>query len=321
MEKSYKNLPQIVILNGDHSEITEDDPLNICESTQENNQNDVLQFHEVKNATNIIGVLPRDILNASLQEEAKRQFKCGVCCETFDQVSDFKAHAKFEHKGQEYFDCFRAKEKSGKTAEFTHEEKRQYRCEICFKTCDHANILKVHAKVHDQKMNDKCGICYETFDQVNLFKLHAKVHEAKRNYKCGICYETFDQANLFKLHAKVLKEKNDYQCGICYETFDQANLFKVHAKVHEEKMNYQCGICYETFEQANIFKLHAKVHEEKRNHKCGICYETFDQQDLFKLHADSVHNMSKGSVLYARDFSKKAIDIYNQSLGISAAKE
>lgn len=287
-------MPQIVILNGDHSEITEDDPLNICNSTQENNQNNILQSHEVKNDTNIIGVLPRDILNASLKEEDKRQFKCGVCFETFDKVSDFKAHAKSEHKGQEYFDCFRAKEKSEKTLEITHEEKRQYKCGVCFKTFDHENILKVHAKVHEKKRSYKCGICYETFDQVNIFKLHAKVHEEKINYKCGVCYETFDHANMFKVHAKVHEEKSNYKCDICSETFDKAYLFEQHSKsMHKEKRQY--------------------------NYKCGNCYETFDQEYLFKLHANSIHNMGKADAFIS--FSKKAIYIYNQSLGISVANE
>ena len=62
MEQSYKNLPQIVLLNGDHSEITEDDPLNICDSTQEYKQIDLLQSHEVENGTDIIGALTKDIL-------------------------------------------------------------------------------------------------------------------------------------------------------------------------------------------------------------------------------------------------------------------
>ena len=284
MEQSCQNLSQIVHLNVDQSEITEDDPLNICDSTQEYKQIDLLQSHEVENGTDIIGLLPRDILREachtvynikyarkdSLKAEEKRLFKCGVCGETFDEVSDFKAHAKSEHKGQEYFDCFRAKEKSVKTQEFVHEEKRPYICGICFIPFDHANQLKYH-----------------------VYKLHS--HEEKINYKCGICYETFDDANLFMLHAKVHEEKKrDYKCGICYETFDKAALFKQHANsMHKEKRQY--------------------------NFKCGICYETFDQEYLFQLHANSIHNMGKNDALVG--FSKKVIDIYNQSLGVSVANE
>ena len=62
MEQSCQNLSQIVHLNVDQSEITEDDPLNICDSTQEYKQIDLLQPHEVENGTNTIGLLPRDIL-------------------------------------------------------------------------------------------------------------------------------------------------------------------------------------------------------------------------------------------------------------------
>ena len=263
MEQSCQNLSQIVILNVDQSEITEDDPLNTYDSTQENTQNDILQFHEVKNDTKIIAVLPRDNPNASLKAEGKRHFKCGVCGETFNQVSDFKAHAKSEHKGQEYFDCFRAKEKPAKTLEFAHKGK----CGICFIPFDHPNQLKYHiAKVHEEKRSYKCGICYETFDQVNIFQLHGKVHEEKINYKCGICYETFDNPDLFKQHAN---------------------------SMHKEKIKYK--------------------------YKCGICYETFDQEYLFQLHANSIHNMGKNDAILS--FSKKALDIYNQSLGVSVAKE
>ena len=91
MEQSCQNLSQTVILNVDQSEVTENDPLNICDSTQENKQIDLLQSHEVENGTDIIGVLPSDILNARLKAEEKRLFKCGVCCKSFDQVSYFES--------------------------------------------------------------------------------------------------------------------------------------------------------------------------------------------------------------------------------------
>ena len=99
---------------------------------------------------------------------------------------------------------------------------KDMKCEICLKTFEKQNILRVHLVSHSDSTPYTCYICNTSFKLNYRLAKHMKKHDA-RPYNCSLCAKTFSTEARRNNHVASLcdfrKPIPDLECTACGYTF------------------------------------------------------------------------------------------------------
>lgn len=119
----------------------------------------------------------------------KKEIKCNICNQLFDNLNTLKFHKQTEHT-----------------------LKKPFKCEKCLKEFNFEINLIIHIASH-QTDYLKCPICYLDFQRQSSFQGHLKNHMKNDNFNCNHCEEEFEYEENFKKHKinqhKKSSENND----------------------------------------------------------------------------------------------------------------
>ena len=170
-------------------------------------------------------------------ETKKGEYPCSRCGYVFKLEMHLEKHnqtmpdCKPEMTNEEILKLRRLEEISFHdpvTGEFRKKSYKQLlankdmKCEICLKTFDKQNILRVHLVSHSDSTPYTCYICNTSFKLNYRLAKHMKKHDA-RPYNCSLCARTFSTEARRNNHVASLCEYRkpipDLECTSCGYSF------------------------------------------------------------------------------------------------------
>ena len=91
--------------------------------------------------------------------------------------------------------------------------------------------LKAHMKTHEQIRNFKCDVCEKSFSSISALKKHFDgVHERIRKFKCNLCEKTFTTLLIQKAHINAYHLDKVMVCEFCGQKFKYFGSLFEHKK-------------------------------------------------------------------------------------------
>ncbi|RVE42338.1 hypothetical protein evm_013012 [Chilo suppressalis] len=141
-------------------------------------------------------------------------YKCGICCKTFSDSSNFAKHRKTHN--------FHSKE-----------------CDVCHKKFLSDVMLAKHVELHYNKGPITCTKCNKEFFEDSAYRRHMRsAHGDKARFTCPVCKEKFDSLRLKWDHMWTAHNQRTCQadCPICRKSFRKYQDVRVHLRdVHNRK--------------------------------------------------------------------------------------
>ena len=217
----------------------------------------------------------------------------------------------------------------------SHEDVRQFSCQICDKAYRRPDDLKRHELTHSGTKPHVCSYCAKGFKQLSTLKNHEKVaHEAPNNdtpespdtlkiqtFNCKDCNQVFKSRSTLRDHeirkhgrkGDIMKCKWIGPSGItCPKDFTNPALLKLHTRTHTNERPFECQFCDLKFKSKFHMENHAKRHTKAEGqYLCLICAVGFQDpgklKDHHMLHVanNETENSSKYAVWYACELCQK----------------
>lgn len=190
--------------------------------------------------------------------------------------------------------------------------KKQYKCDVCTGTYQHAFSLKRHflrTHINYRYLSEaditNCNINLNLVRQLRE-ETEGQVADCKTGgdarslglYRCHLCSTLFDTRDELKTHVSTHAEDNvqkGLSCGHCEMTFSHRQNLVRHQSVHSGEKQYICRHCGKSFPSLANQKRHEKIHDNlKLPYPCKLCAATFMhgvhlQKHLKKLHFERLH--------------------------------
>ena len=135
-------------------------------------------------------------------------------------------------------------------------------CQPCDKRFMERQNLQFHMmSSHENKKNFACDICNKSFANPRQLYTHRALHLGKR-FLCQECgYRARSSANL-RGHVKARHEARQHNCPMCGKKFSSGNNLKNHMRIHTGEAPYSCELCGVSFKRAH----HLHSHIESKMH-------------------------------------------------------
>ncbi|KAM4016642.1 uncharacterized protein ACNLHF_002889 isoform 1-T4 [Anomaloglossus baeobatrachus] len=241
-------------------------------------------FHKLEAPHHTMFTVKRgpDIESYQIESHSSKEFRCDICYEQFDYVSELMFH-EHEHNGSNCFEC-----------------------QVCGCLFQNSSNLKDHYNIHTNERPYKCELCAKAFTQSSFLFAHKHTHILGKTYKCDICGKLFKDASNFIKHKRLhsqseyLKDKEQvsssilsekpYRCSYCEKAFKRTSDLKDHERVHTGERPYRCRICDKCFTQSSVLTGHMRIHTGEKPFHCNVCGKTFNNSSNFKKH-QRTHSM------------------------------
>ena len=203
-------------------------------------------------------------------------FTCRECDEKFDKWRDCATHLWRVHAR----DC------------------DMLSCHCGYKTMSY-RMLKFHSQTHENLKQFKCDVCEKRFNQMSQLKNHVIIHLDKnieelptwaKPKQCEICQKTFSDSKSLKKHVQAIHSKlKPYICNVCNHKSARKSMLQLHMRQHTGDKPYSCDICdYKTGDH-NALRRHKFRHTGKKPYKCTFCSYAAIQSSSLKSHIKSKH--------------------------------
>ena len=250
------------------------------------------------------------------------QFKCFMCNEKCNSVSDLHVHIDSAHceilptntetsqTSKENHVCktcgvdFNRVRTVTCHMNNTHNEVKTHvmNCSICQAEFSTKHNHRVHMKeAHDivvqscGKKKHFCHLCGKSCpSSAKLIEHVSSVHEKIRNFKCSTCGKSFSALSSLKKHQKYIHDGVKEVCETCGKIYGDMNSLKYHIKRFHEKQkiekNHVCETCGKAFVNSFVLTEHVNYHHKGlQNYKCDQCGKAFVSQAYIKQHILTVH--------------------------------
>ncbi len=116
------------------------------------------------------------------------------------------------------------------TSSTSHQqESNDLDCVFCHKSFNTKTQLKQHLMhSHNNERNFACEICQKTFKTPQDVKIHRVVHSDLKKYKCQLCEKEFKRTTNLKEHLLTHSDERKYQCELCPKRSKAKNNLKKH---------------------------------------------------------------------------------------------
>ena len=229
------------------------------------------------------------------------KYKCSKCPKTFTKASHMKRHMDTHENIRSKCDIcckdFIFKKSLDTHIKTVHEEKRDYKCDICGKSSSSIQNYKSHLKIHRSGANEevkrlKCNVCYKTFKTRHSFNYHKKTQHNKA-YNCHICEKVYQIPALLANHITTEHEgvqKPNLSCSQCNNTFVNESNLRDHIDiVHQGIKKFKCGLCNQTFGYKSHLNDHLMSHAGNKRFKCNQCEKSYFKNNHLKRHMTVAH--------------------------------
>ncbi|XP_004864801.1 zinc finger protein 597 isoform X1 [Heterocephalus glaber] len=191
-------------------------------------------------------------------EEAKNEYKCPECDQSFSDTSYLALHQKI-HSGE-----------------------KKYKCDDCGKTFSHSANLRTHRRIHTGEKPYKCTRCGTTFRQQSHLSRHMNSHIKEKPYTCDICGRSFMWLPGLAQHQKSHAAEKEYDCAHRDKSLAQKTNLALHENTHTPAIpQYQHTQCMKNFKQPSYPALPEKSHKED-SEQYNIDDENFFSFSRFK---------------------------------------
>ncbi|XP_064097883.1 zinc finger protein 93-like [Macrobrachium nipponense] len=217
-----------------------------------------------------------------------KKFKCGVCCEQFDDLAAISRHME-EHSGEKKYECAECGKQFKNINNVmrhmvVHSGERKYMCPICKKPFTQVGNLKRHMFVHSGEKKFPCSTCGKGFTQMNNLIRHQAIHSGVKNFECNICHRLFNQASNLNRHLLIHKGIKLYSCDTCGRSFSQLTNLQKHRERHLRGKKYKCEVCGDGFDHKLMYNKHLENHYGKPRFQCNVCGRVVTQKSTLSQH-------------------------------------
>lgn len=191
--------------------------------------------------------------------------------------------------------------------------KKQYKCDVCTGTYQHAFSLKRHflrTHINYRYLSEaditNCNINLnlvrqlrtETDQSTGNGANHASEARSLGLYRCHLCSTLFDTRDELKSHVSSHADDNvqkGFSCGHCEMTFSHRQNLVRHQSVHSGERQFLCRHCGKSFPSLANQRRHEKIHENLNlPFPCSFCRASFLQnvhlqKHLKKFHAEKLY--------------------------------
>ena len=192
---------------------------------------------------------------------------CDICHKT---VGKFKQHMRIHIDRS----CPYCPEKFTRKIEFRkHVTKHERQCKYCDKTFQFTPARVEHElAVHENKVQYKCDICYMEFIHREDFNRH-KRQTACIAKKCSFCDKIFQTASSLHNHEKHMHNgvPRRKTCVLCNKTFPDQDALILHRNTHTDDEKKLCKICGKGFLGSRRLYNHVLNVHSQQTFCCEVC--------------------------------------------------
>ena len=157
-------------------------------------------------------------------------------------------------------------------------------------------MLEAHNQTHQNLKQFKCDICSKGFNQMSQLKNHAVIHLDKfseyapiptwaKPKQCDICQKMFSDSKSLKKHVQAIHSKlKPYICQVCGHQSARKAMLQLHVRQHTGEKPFCCGECDYRTGDHNSLRRHKRKHTGDRPYKCLYCQYSSIQSSSFKSH-------------------------------------
>ena len=171
-------------------------------------------------------------------------------------------------------------------------------CGCGYKTMSY-KMLKAHSQTHENLRQFKCDVCSKGFNQMSQLKNHVVTHLDKtiaevpswaKPKQCDICQKVFSDSKSLKKHVQAIHSKlKPYICNVCNHKSARKAMLQLHMRQHTGDKPYSCDSCdYKTGDH-NSLRRHKRRHTGDKPYKCLLCPYAAIQSSSYKSHLKSKH--------------------------------
>lgn len=160
-------------------------------------------------------------------------------------------------------------------------------------------ILESHNQTHQNLKQYKCDVCDKRFNQISQLKNHAVIHIDKsiaevptwaKPKQCDICHKMFSDSKSLKKHVQAIHSKlKPYICQVCGHQSARKAMLQLHVRQHTGEKPFNCDQCEYRTGDHNSLRRHKRRHTGDKPYKCPYCHYAAIQSSSFKNHLKSKH--------------------------------
>ena len=214
---------------------------------------------------------------------------CPYCPEKFSTQNEFKKHVIKHERQCRYCDkTFKLRSAKLDHEMAVHENKVQYKCEMCSKEFIHREDFKRH-KRENACLPRKCNVCGKIYQSVRSLKSHMKYsHNGESRPKsCIYCFKTFTDRNALITHRNThTDDEKRNLCKVCGKCFRSNGILARHEQSqHSGQQTFCCEFCGKMCRELRNLEVHIRVHTGERPYKCLQCGKGFVNNSNLKQHS------------------------------------
>lgn len=172
--------------------------------------------------------------------ETNSLYECSLCPSTYITKKGMQYHRKYVHSTDDYSCqcsiCNKICRNPATLQSHLNTHKKLHRCDYdqCGKKFSVKYLLSAHiARIHQNKRNFKCELCLKCYSTKMDLKVHLRNH-LLGSYKCDHCTNTYATKQNLQIHRKFhFNSKIElFTCDICLNTFSHMPMMKAQMTNH-----------------------------------------------------------------------------------------
>ncbi|TKS89967.1 Zinc finger protein 26 [Collichthys lucidus] len=211
-------------------------------------------------------------MDAHLQQEEERKFKCDECGRGYRHAGSLANHKKTHEVGS--FECnICGKENSNalalKSHLRSHTSQKKYSCAECGKSFRLATQLATHERVHfarrvKEQSYRKVDMDYPTQENEN----DHPHHPSEQSTSIGIPAENSPAEEKMEVVYNAQSEISDdaanrpFRCDLCDKSYIHHRSLTNHKKTHQVGM-FECTVCFKLFNNMAALYSHQRTHKTR----------------------------------------------------------
>ena len=238
----------------------------------------------------------------------KGDYTCFLCDETFQNLSNLKAHMDNNQCGTKFTcgDCGMKFDTDKSLFRHMAQHKQKLTRADPGKVTDPSligvEVGKALSQPRETQVSHQCPVCNKLFKDRMDLKEHCAVHamdqpeESQPSFQCPVCNKTFNHKGNFKQHCSTHTDDKPYHCDLCGKSFGAKYKLDRHYRVHDGDKRYKCEKCILSFAQKFLLHEHERsrhgqksTSKAKTGYTCSLCRKTFTLSGALKTHIDTFH--------------------------------
>ncbi|CAK1583919.1 unnamed protein product [Parnassius mnemosyne] len=198
--------------------------------TPENNE--LNENNECINTSKDFAPTARPASDSKTEKRHKKTRTCPICSKVYTASSSYFYHLKN-----------------------SHQESKDYECDVCGKRLGNKSSLAQHASIHVSERRLECRQCGKKFRSKASLYIHEQIHSNVKTWACNQCSRSFRWRTHLLRHLKRHSAEKSHVCSACGRGFKiHCDLLR-HARTHTAG-NFTCEKCDVKFAQQRYLKVH-----------------------------------------------------------------